>query len=251
MVNMDSPPPHEAPQVSSPQVSFPHPTSHHITHDVVKGHVKQAQGLYDLLGPTPGAAWALVDAPLPPRARGSAYWAPCLAQHPSWCWGAQQPSWCWGNRHPLLGLYGSPCNKDRSMDPGPPLEASGTQCGALLSTRDQDTTSWYPSITLPSSHGKRSHDPAGIASPTSNYRELTADDGTSPADHCNPLSNRGGNTHIHYEPTAHGMHQNASHMTKQKGQTHPSNYPRHKPSTSASISWHTKIQTHGPVCPGR
>ena len=84
------------------------------------------------------------------------------------------------------------------MDPGPTLGAIVTHYGVLLSPRDQDTTSWSPPITLPSSQGKRSQDPVGIASPTSNYRELTADGGIGPADHCIPLSNRGGKTHTHY-----------------------------------------------------
>ena len=129
------------------------------------------------------------------------------------------------------------------MDPGPTFGAIVNHYGVLLSLRDQDTTSWSPPITLPSSQGKRSQDPAGIASPTSNYRELTADGGTGPADQCHPLSNRGGNTHTHYEPTAPGMQHDALHKTKQSGQTHPGNYPRLKPGTSASISRHTQIKT--------
>jgi hypothetical protein len=127
------------------------------------------------------------------------------------------------------------------MDPSPTPGAVVTIYGVLLSTRDQETTSWSPPITLPSSQNKRSHDTAGLASPTSNYTKLTANNGIGPADHYNPLSNRGGNTHTHYEPTDPGMHHAALPMTKQKGQTHPGNYPRLKPGTSASISRHTQI----------
>jgi hypothetical protein len=87
----------------------------------------------------------------------------------------------------------------------------------------------------------------GIASPASNYSELTASGWTGPTDPCNLLSNRGGNNHTHYEPTAPGMHHVASHMTKQTGQTHPGNYPRLNLGTSASISRHTQIQTHDPI----
>ncbi len=107
------------------------------------------------------------------------------------------------------------------MDQGPAPETKAIPFGTLWSLRDQDTTPWSPPITLPSPDGKRSPDLAGIASPSSNYRELTADGGIGPADHCNPPSNRKGTTHTQYEPTAPGMHHNASHMTKQKGQSIP------------------------------
>jgi len=234
MDNRTLPPPQEATQVS------PLPTTpRHNTLHVVKGHVKQAQGPRDPPGITPGAAGALAEAPMPPRARGPSYWPPCLAHH---------PSRFWGNRHPLSRLHSSPCNKGHYMDPCPTPGARVTHYGVLLSPRDQDTTSCSPPITLPNSYVKRSHDSAGIAFPASNYRELTTGGGIGPTDPCNPLSNRGGNTHTHYEPSAPGMHRHgASHMTKQTGQTYPGNYPRLYLGTSASISWHTQIQTHDTI----
>jgi len=157
MDNRALPPPQEATQVS------PLPTTpHHNTLHVAKGRIKQAQGSRDPSGIMPCAAGALVEAPLPPRARGPTYWPPCLAQH---------PSRCWGKLHPLPGPHISPCKKGHhNMDPSPTPGALMTHYGVLLSIWDQDTTSWFPPITLPSSHGKRSHDPARIASPTSNYR---------------------------------------------------------------------------------
>ena len=98
---------------------------------------------------------------------------------------------------------------DQGLTPG----AIVTHYGVLLFTRDYDTTVWSPPITLSNSHGKRSHDSAGIASPAPNYRELTTGGGIGPTDPCTPLSNRGGSTLTHYEPTAPGMHPDALHMT--------------------------------------
>jgi hypothetical protein len=114
---------------------------------MVTGHViKQAHGPRDLPGLTQGATGALTEAPLPPRARGSASWPPCLAQ---------QPLWFWGKRHLAPRLHGSSCTMGHNMDPclipGPGV----TPYRIILSPRDLDTTSWSPSLFLQSSLGKQ------------------------------------------------------------------------------------------------
>ena len=121
---------------------------------------------------------------------------------------------------------------DTDLNPGTRV----TPYGDLLSPRDQGTTPWPPSLTLPSSHGKRSHDIAGTAFHASNYRELTADGGNGPTDPWNTLFTREENTHTHYELTAHEMRHDALQMTQHMGQTHPGNHLRLNPGTSASIS---------------
>ena len=90
------------------------------------GQAQLTQGSCDPPDITPGAAGAPSEAPLPPRARGPAYWPPCLAQH---------PSRCWGKRHPRPGMHISPCIKGHKMDLGPTPGAVVTHQGVLPSSR--------------------------------------------------------------------------------------------------------------------
>jgi len=141
-------------------------------------------------------------------------------------------------------LHGFPCNKGQDMDTCLYPSARVTPYGVILSPRDQDTTPWSPSLTVPSSHGNRSRDIAGTAFPASKYSELTADGWNGPTDPCNTLFTRGGNTHTHYEPTAPRMRHDTLQMTQQTEQTHHVYPPRLNLSSSSPILRHTQMQTH-------
>jgi len=94
------------------------------------------------------------------------------------------------------------------------------ESGVLIPPRDHDTTSWSPSLTFSIFLGMRSRDTTGTYFPASNGIEFTAAGGRCPTDSCNTLSNRGGNTHTHYEPTASGRYHDDVRMPQYTGQPH-------------------------------
>ena len=158
-----------------------------------------------------------------PRAGSPTYWAPRFVAPPS-----GRKSWL----------------HNESLPSG----ARVTPYRVILSPWDQDTTSWSPSITLPSPLGKRARDITGTSVPASNDIEITTAGGRGPTDPYNTLSNHGGNTNTHYELIALGTQHDALHMPHHAGQPHPGSHPRLDPGTTrTAISQRTRIQTHDPI----
>jgi len=154
-----------------------------------------------------------------PRAGSPTYWVPRLATLPS-----GRKSWL----------------RSESL----PFGARVTPYRVLLAPWDQDTTSWSPSLTLPSPLDKRARDITGTSFPASNDTRLTTAGGRRPAEPYNTRSTHGENNHTHYELIAIGTQHDALHTPHHTGQPHPGNHPRLDPGTRAAISQHTRMQTH-------